>query len=59
MLIVNAQHLEGRWPCLSITTTAIVLTAAWIWQATEKWTGTPRLAIRRRDRLSGLVQEYV
>jgi putative transposase len=64
MLIVNAQHLErtlavfvdhynGHRPhrCLDLAPPNGR-------PATEKWTGSQPLAIRRHDRLGGLVQEY-
>ena len=64
MLIVNAQHLErtlavfvdhynGHRPHRSLD-----LAPPNGRPATEKWTGSQTLAIRRRDRLGGLVQEY-
>jgi putative transposase len=64
MLIVNAQHLErtlavfvdhynGHRPHRSLD-----LAPPNGRPATEKWTGAQALAIRRRDRLGGLVQEY-
>jgi putative transposase len=64
MLIVNAQHLErtlavfadhynGHRPHRSLD-----LAPPNGRPATEKWTGWPTLAIRRRDRLGGLVHEY-
>jgi putative transposase len=64
MLIVNAQHLErtlavfvdhynGHRPHRSLD-----LAPPNGRPATGKWTGSQTLAIRRRDRLGGLVQEY-
>jgi len=64
MLIVNAHHLErtlavfvdpynGHRPHRSLD-----LAPPNGRPTTEKWTGSPTLAIRRRDRLGGLVQEY-
>ena len=63
MLIVNAQHLErtlavfvdhynGHRPHRSLD-----LAPPNARPATEKWTGSQTLAIRRRDRLGGLVHE--
>jgi len=64
MLIVNAQHLErtlavfvdhykGHRPHRSLD-----LAPPNGRTAAENWTGSQTLAIRRRDRLGGLVHEY-